>query len=274
MTASTFSATDTVARGATQNRRLPGLHPLFRKDVSEWMHGYRVPVILFVVTAFMTLSAANAWINAWLVANVPSDTVITNARFSMAPLDNLVAAVSSQIFVVAAIFAAMSLLVGERESGTLAWVASKPVARASIWISKWAAGAAVLALVAGIVPIGITTILVTVLYGAPAILPVVALSIGAVAAIVLFVAVVLAASAAVSSQPAVAAIGFAAMLGPTVLAAVVPFSIEPWLPTSILGWSVGLAMGADVGVVTPIAWAISVIALVTFASSRMDALEL
>jgi hypothetical protein len=33
-------------------------------------------------------------------------------------------------------------------------------------------------------------------------------------------------------------------------------------------------MGADVGVVTPIAWAISVIALVTFASSRMDALEL
>jgi hypothetical protein len=100
------------------------------------------------------------------------------------------------------------------------------------------------------------------------------LSIGAVAAIVLFVAVVLAASAAVSSQPAVAVIGFAAMLGPTVLAAVVPFSIEPWLPTSILGWSVGLAMGADVGVVTPIAWAISVIALVTFASSRMDALEL
>jgi ABC-2 type transport system permease protein len=274
MTASTLSTTDTTARAGRSHSKLPGLSPLFRKDVGEWTHGYRPWVILFVVTTFMALSAANAWINAWVIENVAPGDVVANVRFSMASLDNLVAAVSSQIFVVAAIFAAMSLLVTERESGTLAWVASKPVARSSIWISKWAAGAAVLALVAGIVPLGITTVLVTVLYGAPAVLPVVALTLGAVAAIVLFVAVVLAASAVVSSQPAVAAIGFAVMLGPTVLAAIVPFSIEPYLPTSILGWSVGLAMGADVGIVTPVVWAISVIALAKFASSRMDAVEL
>ena len=36
----------------------------------------------------------------------------------------------------------------------------------------------------------------------------------------------------------------------------------------------GLATGADVGLVTPIAWAVSILALVAFATWRMDKLEL
>ena len=50
----------------------------------------------------------------------------------------------SQIFVVAAIFAVASLIVHERDTGTLAWVASKPVSRGSIWLSKWISSTAIL----------------------------------------------------------------------------------------------------------------------------------
>jgi hypothetical protein len=83
------------------------------------------------------------------------------------PLDNLLAAVSSQIFVVAAIFAVASLLVRERESGTLAWVASKPVSRTSIWLAKWVSASGILAVVAVIVPLALTVVAITGLYGTP-----------------------------------------------------------------------------------------------------------
>ena len=88
------------------------------------------------------------------------------------------------------------------------------------------------------------------------------------------VAVVLAASTAISNQPAVAAIGFGVFFLPQLIAGLFPVDIGPFLPTSILPWAMGLATGADVGFVTPIAWAASTLALVAFATWRMDKLEL
>ena len=40
-----------------------------------------------------------------------------------------------------------------------------------------------------------------------------------------------------------------------------------------MGWAIGLAGGADVGVVTPVVWLVSVVALAAFASWRMERLE-
>ena len=77
----------------------------------------------------------------------------------------------------------------------------------------------------------------------------------------------------VSNQSAVAAIGFAVFFLPQMLAGLLPVDIAPYLPTSILAWFVGLVMGADVWVASPIAWAIAVIALIGFASWRMDRTE-
>jgi hypothetical protein len=53
-----------------------------------------------------------------------------------------------------------------------------------------------------------------------------------------------------------------------------PINVEAYLPTSIPGWTAGLATGADVGVVTPIAWAVSIVVLAGIAVRRMDAMEL
>src|SRR4029453_14938865 len=109
---------------------------------------------------------------------------------SLDPTVNFFAAISTQFFVIVAIFAAMSLLIAERDRGTLSWVASKPVSRASIWVSKWAAASLVRAIVAGVVPMVATFGLATVLYGPVGIDALVFAAIGATAAITFIVAVV------------------------------------------------------------------------------------
>ena len=273
MTASTIISPRPAARFDRFGRATLGARALIRKDLAEWGHGPRAFVVFAVTALFMVLSAANSWINAWIIANLPTEGEVAGP-ISMVPLDNVLAAVSSQIFVIAAIFATMSLLVAERDHGTLAWIASKPVARGGIWLSKAASASAVLWVAAFVAPMAIVLAVVTVLYGAPPILPIVGIVVGAGAAIAFFVAVVLAASTVVSSQPAVAAIGLAVMFLPSIIAGVVPFAIEPYLPTSILGWAAGLGAGADVGVATPIAWALSMVAIAVLAMRRMEALEL
>jgi ABC-2 type transport system permease protein len=274
MTAST-AIVQPARVGRASSGFLPGVRALVRKDIGEWTHGTRALVVLAVVSLFMTLAAANGFITTWLIANIP-DAEIAGADkvISLLPLDNLFAGVASQIFVFAAIFAAMSLIVRERETGTLAWVASKPVSRTSIWVSKWISGSVVMWVVAGLVPLALTVAVVTILYGLPS-LTVVALSaVGIGAVIALFVAVALAASTLVASQPAVAGITFGAFFLPTILAAVVPFQIAPFMPTSILSWTMGLGAGAEVGFVTPIAWFVGMVALGAFSARQMGKLEL
>ncbi len=252
--------------------RLAGFGPPFRKELREWTHSKRIWVILAVTTAFMVLTAANGAITTWLVANVPGGEVSTKP-ISLDPMVNFMGAISSQIFVVVAIFAAMSLLIGERDKGTLSWVASKPVSRASIWLSKWAAASIVVTLVAGIIPMAATFGLATVLYGPLGIDTLVYATIGIAASITFMVAVVLAASVVISNQAAVAAIGFVVFFLPQLLAGLLPVDISPVLPSSILAWSLGPVLGAEMAVVTPIAWVVSLIALVGFASWRMERLE-
>ena len=53
---------------------------------------------------------------------------------------------------------------------------------------------------------------------------------------------------------------------PQLLAGLLPVDIAPFLPTSILSWALSPVVGAEMGLVTPIAWAVSFIALVGFAS--------
>jgi ABC-2 type transport system permease protein len=275
MTARPAPTTFSRRAGAAGDGILPGLRALVRKDAGEWAHGPRAAVVLVVTGLFMTLAAASMRINAWVIANIPEAAAAGKDKdIILDPLANVLTPVGSQIFLIAAIFAAMSLIVRERDSGTLAWVASKPVSRTSIVVSKWLSASAILWVVAGLVPLALTALVVTVLYGAPPVVPVVVVGLGVGAAIALFVAVALTASTYVASQPAVAGISFAAVFLPSIVNAIVPFEIAPFEPTSILAWSVGLAAGADVGFVTPIAWLVGIAGLGAIASRRMASLEL
>jgi ABC-2 type transport system permease protein len=273
MTASTISSPARRTGRATTSRRLSGIGPLLRKDIGEWRHSKRAWVILIVTTLFLVLTAANGAIQNWVVLSIPGAEA-PSEPISLDPLANFLTAVGTQMAVVVAIFASMSLLVVERDNGTLAWVASKPVSRGAIWVSKWVAAAIAVAITAGLVPLVVTFVVSTALYG-PVDIGVALVVAGGVAASVTFiVAVVLAASTVISNQPAVAAIGFGVFFLPQLIAGLFPVDIGPFLPTSILQWAMGLATGADVGFVTPIVWAASILALVAFATWRMDKLEL
>jgi ABC-type transport system involved in multi-copper enzyme maturation permease subunit len=247
---------------------LPGFSGLLRKELLEWRRGFRVWIVLAVSVAFMVLTA----LNAWLQVTLAESQGIEIPPPSLDPMANLMAAVSTQIFVVVAIFAVMSLLITERESGTLAWTASKPVSRSGIWLAKWLSSTGILWVAAAVLPLLATVAVVYVLYGPVPAVPIVFGALGMAMSIALFGAIVLAASTVVTSQAAVAAIGLAAIFLPMVLAGVIP--IGPYLPTSIMEWALLTGAGQSPGFVTPISWAVTVLVLVLFATNRMERMEL
>jgi ABC-2 type transport system permease protein len=238
----------------------------------EWRRGRRATVVLIVTTLLMTLTAASAWINTTLQRMFPGDGVSDQGPVSLGPLDNLAAAVGSQFFIFAAIFAVASLVIRERETGTLAWVASKPVSRGSIWTAKWLTASGMLAIVAVLIPLAATAVVVAMAYGVPDGLAVVALAIGMVATVVFYVTVGLTFGTILRSQVAVVA----ATLGVFALPVFVGFipMATPFLPQSILTWAMGMAIGAPVGFITPIAYVVITAAIAWYGIRRMDGLEL
>ena len=251
--------------------RFAGLRPLLRKDTTEWLRGRRAWIVLAASAVLMVLTAANGWINATIAAAVPE--AAQNARFSLAPADNLAAAVGAQIFLLATIFAVASLIVGERQAGTLAWVASKPVSRNAIWTSKWVASSAILVVTAAIVPLVVTVAVVTVLYGVPPIGLVVGMAAGMVGLVVLFAAVGLAAGTVMPGQAAITAAGFVVLALAPILTGIVP-ALAPFLPTSFLDWTTGVATGAPLTLVTPFTWVLATGALVAASLRGMSRMEL
>ena len=252
--------------------RLAGFRSLLRKDTTEWVRGKRAWVVLAVSIAFMVLTSANAWIVARIAATLPAGEIPAEELGSMSPVDNLLVAVSAQIFVVAAIFVAGSLMAREREAGTLAWVASKPVTRASIWTSKWVSATGMLSLVAGLVPLAATVGLVTILYGAPPIGIVVGLAAGIVAAIAFFTALGLGFGTILPGQAASIAAGFAVFAILPMVGSLLP--IAEFLPTSMVSWPAAALSGASVSWVTPVAWFVVTGGLAALAVRRIGRMEL
>lgn len=252
--------------------RLPGLTALIRKDVREWTRGRRAWIVLAITTAFMVLTAANGWINAQIAGMVPPD--VAPPTFTLSPVDNLLAAVGAQVYVLAAILGVVSLIVTERQSGTLAWTASKPVSRTAIWLSKWLSASAMLVLTAVVVPFAVTVGIAVALYGAPPVEIVLGAVVGMTGIVVFFAALGLAAGTAMPGQAAIAATGFGVFALLPVVASLIPLPITPYLPTSILGWSLEVAGGAPVPWVTPFAFAGWLALLVGVAIRQMNRLEL
>ncbi len=166
-----MNATPIVAERVTNlspdagSATLLGLDPLVRKDFREWARGKRAWVTTLVVAPILALTAANGAINHWIIANVPTESGQQIKPISMDPTTNFLAAIGTQFVIMAAIFATMSLMASERESGTLAWTASKPVSRLSIWVSKWITASATLFVAAVLVPVAVTVVVTVALYG-------------------------------------------------------------------------------------------------------------
>ena len=264
----TTSVTPVAAASVSTGRSglLPGFGSLLRKELMEWRRGWKAWVVLGVTTLVMVLTV----INSWLISTFAGD--IAEEPINLDALANLGIGVSSHMYVVAAIFAVMSVLVAERESGTLAWTASKPVSRTAIWLAKWVAAVAMIFLLAALIPFAVTVVEAIVLYGPVEAMPVGAMVLGMAMAVIFYTTVVLATSTYVNSQAGVASIAVAVAFVPTIITGILP--VGEFLPTSIIGWAMGLAAGQAVGIITPISWAVTTAALSLLAIRRMERLEL
>ena len=268
MTAQVSSADARGAAASAGLGSLAGFGSLFRRELHEWRRARRTWIVPIVTTLFMLGSS----VNGWLQANFrPTDGSEGIANPILDPMSNFVGAVGTQIFSLAAIFAVASLLVAERESGTLAWTASKPVSRSAIWLAKFTSSSVVLWVLAGMIPLAITIALLVVLYGPLPLTAVAAAALGIGMSVVLYVAVTLAAATVVTNQAGVAAIGIAVVFLPQLMGLFVP---AEFLPGSILQWALMAANGSPPGIVTPLVWGITVAALIAFSIYRMERLEL
>ena len=254
--------------------RFAGLRALVRKDATEWMRGRRAWIVFIIATLWTVLAAANAWIIMQARDLLPADAEPEALPASLAPMDNLLAGFGSQVFVLAAVFAVASLIVRERESGTLAWVASKPVSREAIWLSKWLSSSVMLAVAAVVAPLVLTVAAVVAMYGMPDPGAVTVIGLGGIAAVVFYAALGLAAGTVLPGQPAIVAVGLAAFALVPALLGLIPLPLAEFLPTSIVGWSIGAAMGAPVPWMTPVAWAVGTALVVGFGIRRMNRIEL
>jgi ABC-2 type transport system permease protein len=253
---------------------LLGLRNVIRKDLSDWFHSKRPWIVIAVTTIVFALAAGNAWITDWVARSLPANPGDGPAKMlSMQPLDNVLFALGTQFIILVVIFATMSLLIAERDSGTLAWTISKPVSRTSVLVSKWLTATTVLWLTAVVIPLTLTTALVTVLYGLPDVATVVFLGVTLITVPAFFVAVALAAATLVPSQAAVGAIGMAVFAAPLILAGVVP-AIGPFFPGSIFDWGVAISTGGPASLVTPLAWLVGLGLLFILARWRLNAMDL
>jgi ABC-type transport system involved in multi-copper enzyme maturation permease subunit len=268
MTASTTPRSTATAASIPAAGFLPGFGALLRKELTEWRRARRTWVVFLASVLFMALGA----FNAWLISNLPADVTEGGEVPSMDALGNLLGPVSTHVFVIVAIFAVIALITAERESGTLAWTASKPVSRSGIWLAKFASATGILWVAAAILPLAITVAVVVVLYGSVPATTIAAVAIGMGMVIALYIAIALAASTIVTSQAAVAGITLAVLAVAPMVAAFLP---DPLLmPTSILDWSVRLGVGQPAGILPVIVWALTVVGLTAFSLRRMERLEL
>ena len=153
------------AAGRISAERFAGFGPLFRKDLREWAHSTRVWVHPRGHDPVHDPDRGQRRDQHLGHRQHPGRDGVGWRDLARSRRTTSSPAITTQFFVLAAIFASMGLLVAERDRGTLAWVASKPVSRGAIWLSKWVAAGVVVSIAAGIVPMAATFGLVVVLYG-------------------------------------------------------------------------------------------------------------
>jgi ABC-type transport system involved in multi-copper enzyme maturation permease subunit len=268
MTASISTTRPTTAVTTSSFGLMPGFGALARRELAEWRRARRSWIVFLVSGVFLTFGA----LNSWLITQLPADITEGGEVPNLDPIMNFLGPITTHVFVIAAIFAVIALIAAERESGTLAWTASKPVSRSAIWLSKFATATGVMWVVAGLLPLAASVAVVNVLYGPVPVTTIAAVAVGMGMVIAIYVAVALTASTLVTSQAAVAGITFAVISVAPMLAQFLP---DPtFMPTSILDWSVRLGVGEPVSIVPVIGWAATIGAMVAFSLRRMERMEL
>ena len=229
--------------------RLLGLRPVVAKEIHEWFANHRAPMLFAVTTLMMALSTLSARIAA---ATVPAAQLPPG--LSLDPTTNVLVKWDQWVFTFAIVFS-VSLLIVERDRGTLAWSLSKPLSRRALLIGKWIGAMAVFVPFGIVLPMAVCTAIATVAYGTPDVARIALAAVLLAGVPAFFIALTLALATVLPSQAAVGGAAVLVAIVPGIVGAVAP-DVAMALPPAIGSWAIGAALGAPVPLTTVIGWGI------------------
>jgi ABC-2 type transport system permease protein len=244
-----------------------GFRNVFRKEVTEWLHGPKVLVIavLSIAVAIFTTMLTRieqATMDPGEILDISTD-----------PTVNALLGWSGQIVGLMAIIATMTIISVERDRGTLAWTLTNPVSPTSILAAKFAASMIVFSLVVVVIPMGIAVGVATVAYGAlPDLGTIAAFTVLFLAVPMFFLALTIGLGAVIRSTAGIAAVALAVLFVPQMLGGMVPHLTE-LSPTSIGQWAQAVVMGNPAPMSIPVSWLVSMVVIVVGAKLVFDRQE-
>jgi len=248
---------------------LEGMGNYLRKEMLEWFRTKRAVTTMVVASGLLGFGAFGERMR--VMFGLALDVIPAN----LDPNFNAAAVNWGLYLFLFVAFATMGLLAVERERGTLAWSLSMPLDRKTVLVSKAVSACAVFAVVAVIVPDLVVAIIIRICYGDwPSLGALTWLPLGAYAVAVFVIVLNLTLSTFVRSQAIIIGTTIClALLVPGLVSSLVP-DLARLLPTSIQAAVVAFGGGKAVDPATPIAWAASIVGLMTIATIRMRTMEL
>ena len=244
-----------------------GLGTVIRKEFTEWVRGPKALIILGVSVlgaVFMTLIP--------FIAEATHEAEAAGL-LSHDPTANVLLGWTGQTVALIAILATMALISMERDRGTLGWTLTNPVSPTSVISAKFVVAFVVFIATAVLLPMLVSVGLATVLYGLPDLRVVGTFFVLFMALPAFYIALTVALGAGVKSTVGVAGIAFAVLFLPQVIGGLLPI-VNELSPTSIGSWAMQVAKGQPASMLTPIGWAISMVALIVGAKLVFDRQEL
>jgi len=223
---------------------MSGLQPLLRKELLESWRTRRLVLVVGLFAFVGILSPLTARylpeilelaLGDQLTVPIPAPTA---ADAVLQLQKNL-----GQFGALAAIILAMGAVASEKERGTAGFILTKPASRSAFLAAKLASLAAVLAL-ATAVAVVLAWAYTAVLFAAPPVVGWIAMGFLAWLALLAWASITFLASTVSRSAAAAAGIGFTALIGVSLVAAIPP--VGRWLPAGLDGPAQALAAGTPV----------------------------
>lgn len=223
---------------------MTGLRPLMRKELLESWRSLRLPIVVGLFAFVGIVSPLTA-------RYLPEILELALGEQMTIPLPTPTAADAvlqlqknlGQFGALAAILLAMGAVASEKERGTAAFILTKPASRAAFLAAKLAMLAGVLAL-ATTVAVVLAWAYTSVLFEVQSVTGWIALGVLAWIALLAWGSLTFLASTVLRSAPAAAGVGFVALVGLSIVAAIPP--VGRWLPSGLDGPALAFATGADV----------------------------
>jgi ABC-type transport system involved in multi-copper enzyme maturation permease subunit len=258
------------ARGtalSTFTNRFAGFGNFARKDIAEW---FRTRRALYTGLGFLALILLGVLVEQIYGTVKPEATDVIRD-----PSLNLTNAGWETAIPLFAIFSTMGLLAAERENRTLAWSLSMPLTRAAVLASKVLTSILALAVLVVIVPDLVSIVVVRLVYGGwPSAESMVWPALAGASVGLFLVVLNVAASVFFRGQRAVAGVALAVALIIPGLISSMWTDAMPWWPISIGDWATDFGAGKAVNSITPIVYAVSLVALLVAAQIRFGRDEL